>query len=1229
MITAKTKIDLSLFNVPISLVSKSTDSTIFEGYSNFENGKFSPDLDAAIKSICNALGIETFLKTEVKLDEIYGHFNWTENRLFVQGVIPLEYSNAIITLNYQPSKTNSKQYDFAVILDFQFFFDLSHLPFIQHELDDSLHLTLAFANNNQVFQTISFEESTHFNHRQKISVNSGIALKTNLKLPSDTFEFDYELQDFSSQPPTQSDLKNNLENLSTLPEEKNTKWFDINKNIGRLNFRKLGMRWQQNKVWLLLNMDFVSSGLEFTIIGLQAGSSLDLKSFQPKFDLEGIGVYFKNNFLEIGGSLLKAKAGDSFYKSYIGKVLLRFSNFNIGAVGGFSSSQEGEKSFFAFANLNMPLGGTPAFFINGLSVGFGYNSSLNLPKTSQINNYPLLKIIETGEQNHAQALEYLRNIVQAKTQEKWLAAGVQFTSFQLINSNVILAYQFEKKEVIILGLSKIVLPNEKMAYLNLQFGLKSTYKISSGEIQSNAMLLDGSFLIHKNVNISGSVALYAWLNGEHQGDFVLTVGGYHPRFEKPQHYPTVPKVGFSWLVSDAIQITGNTYFALTNQAIMTGLSLEAYYQKGNLKAWFSASSDMILQWKPFYYDISTKTQLTINYQSNGLKNYKIDVSANLQLYGPEMGGYLHINWSIISFNIRFGNPEKARFIYVLDWEMFRHSFLPMQNSEICQIRINKGLADEKSGTDNKKIWITYSNDLSFSTQSLIPSNGLFLNHKKIDFTCDMLGIRPMNKQQLQSTQSITIRDKNNNIIDVNTVQQPVITQFSPALWAAKPLNRQELKTETLRATAGLNFSFTSTKKGSLAKTNIKVFEHEKIEVHCKFEHQTNSITTTITKGNNTINTIVNSINNQTTHQKRGAIINEMNNLLDLPQDERLPNEQLVKIEKNAESIFQSEPQIGQIKSVESIAAIPSMLIQKVQEAAVRTEIGSFKPTIIATATQARFNSIDWNKDLISKGLKPTSKDTNIIINIGAAFVFDLDCESDFSDKIEFESNCFVQVIEFNAFNQILGFEILPASSTSYSANKQAKRLAIKGIELKTEFDGWKSTDILPLINDNALLGNQFYTKLQVPIANESRTHRSIKLLEKTNYINTIQGEKKGYIDTTFFKYYQEIVVITNTKDQVKKEQLENIIKLSIPCSFEQDFNRQLHQSTYFKPVSQAIDTDGNMRLKYRLSQHKVGITNRNKNNWNGFTLRIETTADTEILELRLYHNSVKKEQWTK
>lgn len=1226
MISAQTQIDLHLFNAPISLVAKSTEATIFEGYSNFGDGQFSPDLDKAITSICNALGIEAFLKTEVKLKEVYGHFNWSEHRLFVQGVIPLDHTTATITLNYQPSKTDSTQQEFAVILDFKFNFDLSDLPFIQDEFEDSLHLTLAFANNHQAFQTIPFKESTYFNNSQKISVNSGISIKTNLKFPNETFEFDYELQDFSPTPTTPPDLKNNLTNLSTLPESKGTKWFDLNKNIGGLNFRKLGMRWQQNKAWLLLNMDFVSSGLAFTVIGLQAGSALDLKSFNPKFDLYGIGVYFKNNLIELGGALLKTKNDNASHDSYIGKMLMRFSNISIGAIGGFTKTEAGKKSFFAFANLKMPIGGTPAFFVNGIAAGFGYNSSLVLPKIEQVKDYPLLNIIEIGEQNPSEALEYLGNFVQGQDQEKWLAAGVQFTSFQLINSNVILAYQFEKKEVIILGLSKVVLPSEELAYLNLQFGLKAIYKISSGEIQSIAQLTNGSYLIHRNVSISGSVALYAWLSGEHKGDFVMTIGGYHPRFEKPSHYPSVPKVGFNWLVSDTVRITGNTYFALTSQAIMTGLSFQATYQKGKVKAWFSANSDMILQWKPFYYDIATKVQLTVSYQSQGLKNYKIDVNAALQLYGPEMGGYVRINWSIISFNIRFGNPEKAQFIYVLDWEMFRNSFLPIQDTDICSIRINHGLIEERVN-NKEKIWITHSNDLTFSTQSLIPSNQIMLNHRKIDTAADTLGIRPMNKQQLQSTQKIIITDKDNNTVDVNMEYSLITTHFSPALWSAKPLNRNELQTETLHAVSGLIFSLESTIKGSLPKANLNVFANERTVITSKFGNKTAQITAQITKDSKTIDTIVHSINTENVHQRRTTIIDNLNELLDLTGEDRLPNEPLKKIERNAESIFQAEPKIGKISSTEAYPATPRILLQKEQQQPTSTTAKTFKPQIIATAHQATFNESELITTLSSKGLRPTSTDTNIIVNLGSAYVFNLNHQSDDSDKIEFESHCCVQIIEFNDFNQILNYTVLSPSSSSYQTNKNAKRLALKGIDLEAEFDGWRATDKMPLINDNALLGNQLYTKLQVPIADESLTHRTIKILEKTNYIKTLQGDKKGYIDTTIFKYYQVFVLIVKPKKDTDTVRLIEEIQLSIPCSFQQYFNRQLQQATYCKPVAHALDADGNLRIKYQFSQQKVGKKNRKDTNWSGCTLRIQGTENLDILELRLYENSVKKEQW--
>lgn len=1232
MITAQTKIDLRLFEAPISLIAKSAESTIFEGYSNFGNGQFSPDLDKAITSICKALGIEAFLKTEVKIQEVFGHFNWSENRLFVQGIIPLEHTNARLMLNYQPSKDNPNNRDFAVILDFQFFFDLADLPIIHNDLDEQLHLTLAFANNSQVLQTIPFEQSKHFKNSRTITIESGIGLKSNISFPNDGFDFDYKLKDFTPNEEQPQDLRTDIDNLPKLPKQKGTKWYDINKNFGGLNFRKIGMRWQQNKAWVLLNLDFMSSGLEFALLGLQAGSPLSLKQFRPKFDLYGIGVYFKNNFVELGGSLLKKSSNDQTPVAYIGKMLMRFAKMNVGAIGGFSKTKNGKKSFFAFANVGVPLGGIPAFFINGLSAGFGYNSELNLPNPNQIAAYPLLNIIKTGQKNPSDALAYLGNIVKAKKHEKWLAAGVQFTSFQLIDSNAILAYQFGKKEIAILGVSRLVLPNEKAAYLNLQFGLKAIYRIQSGEIQSNAQLADGSYLIHDNVNLSGSVAVYTWLKGENTGDFVLTVGGYHPRFKKPAHYPTVPKVGFNWLVSETTKISGNTYFALTNQAIMAGFSFNATYQKGNLKAWFTANSDMILQWKPFYYDFHSKVRLSAKYQSRWLKNYKLDIGADLHLYGPEMGGYVRINWSIISFNIRFGNPEKARFIYVLDWEMFHHSFLPKQEVDVCRVNISNGLIEEqtKENSNEEMVkWIVNTDNLTFSTQSLIPSNHLIINNKKIDTSSSTLGIRPMNKQQLQSTQTVTIRNAENEVVTLNLYYQSTLTNFSPALWSAKPLKRQQLEIEELKSVSGFEFIMPiATPNGDLAKAKKSVFERQTNSIKCQFESETNHIAARIVSETNTIKPIANNINDSSTHQNRTAIIDSLNDIFGYAENELLPNDKLKKIEKNADFIFQSEPKIGQIQRIGKQIATPKMLIKlPVVETLDFNVSTDNKPIVISTVNGNNKSNLLFNNALTSKGLQATSVDTKVIINIGSAYVFELDDQSDTRNTIEFESNCLIQVIEFNEFNHILDFRILPSSITNYEAHNKAKRLALKGIDVNHKFDGWNRSELMPLVNDNALLGNLLYVKLQVPIASEEITHRSIQKLDKTNFIKTPKGEQKGYIDTILFKDYQEVVVIVEPLKFNGSSEHEQDIKLTIPCSYRDNFNRQLHKVEPLQSVTSAVDNNGNIRIKYKLSNPKIGKKAEKDLAWNAFMLRIESNENWEICGLHLYENVVKKEDW--
>ena len=84
-----------------------------------------------------------------------------------------------------------------------------------------------------------------------------------------------------------------------------------------------------------------------------------------------------------------------------------------------------------------------------------------------------------------------------------------------------------------------------------------------------AQLTDNSWLLYPEVRLTGGFAFVTWFGGPNAGEFVLTIGGYHPSFHR-DGYPDVPRLGFQWRVSDASSIKGESYFALTSEALMAG-----------------------------------------------------------------------------------------------------------------------------------------------------------------------------------------------------------------------------------------------------------------------------------------------------------------------------------------------------------------------------------------------------------------------------------------------------------------------------------------------------------------------------------------------------------------------------------------------------------------------------------------------------------------------------------
>ena len=117
-----------------------------------------------------------------------------------------------------------------------------------------------------------------------------------------------------------------------------------------------------------------------------------------------------------------------------------------------------------------------------------------------------------------------------------------------------------------------------------------------------AQLTENSWLLDKSVRLTGGFAFETWWKGPNAGQFVITVGGYHPRFHH-DGYPEVPRVGLSWQPVDEISVIGGVYFALCSEAIMAGAAIHAAAHLGPAHASLDLGGDGIVFFDPFYFDV--------------------------------------------------------------------------------------------------------------------------------------------------------------------------------------------------------------------------------------------------------------------------------------------------------------------------------------------------------------------------------------------------------------------------------------------------------------------------------------------------------------------------------------------------------------------------------------------------------------------------------------------------
>jgi hypothetical protein len=517
--------------------------------------------------------------------------------------------------------------------------------------------------------------------------------------------------------------------------------------------------------------------------------------------LDGLSVAADTSGVMISGGLRK---GPGAAPDYIGMISIRFDVYALSAYGGYAVVTDAQGDFtslFIYGAVNAPIGGVPAFFVTGLAAGVGINRLLLLPSDlGQFGTYPLLQALDQSGPmaDPDNALDQLRAYFPAARGAFWFAAGLSFTSFALIEGIAVVGVAVgDGLDINLLGLARAALPTPEFPLVQIELALLVRFSSREGVLWVQGQLTDNSFLLTRDCRLTGGFAYVMWFAGDKAGEFVVTLGGYHPSFHR-DGYPVVPRLGYVWGVSDILVIKGESYFALTSEAIMAGTRFEASLSAGPLWAYLRLGADGIVYFDPFHFQVTAVAELgagvTVDIDLGWFGHIRITVSVHLHadvvLEGPQFRGKATIDLDVTSATISFGDWSD-RSTPALDWPSFLAKYLAPGGAAVLVATPGRGVLPPSTdgnrkpptGAPGDPYLVLPEFELSIATTaatSAVVAGGAV----PLPFGV-FLAVGPMQTGQVSSTLTVTVTGGG---VDHAGALQPAVTTgaFPTGVWGPQP-----------------------------------------------------------------------------------------------------------------------------------------------------------------------------------------------------------------------------------------------------------------------------------------------------------------------------------------------------------------------------------------------------------------------------------------------------------
>jgi hypothetical protein len=180
--------------------------------------------------------------------------------------------------------------------------------------------------------------------------------------------------------------------------------------------------------------------------------------------------------------------------------------------------------------------------------------------------------------------------------------------------------------VAIIGVLEVALPADEIAIVKIQVNFAGAIEFDKQRVYFFAALFDSHILF---MTIEGEMAVLAQFGDD--PTFVLSVGGFHPRFTPPPlPVPTPRRIAVNILNTPTQRVRIEGYFAVTSNTVQFGAHAELYLGFSAFNVQGEIGFDALFQFSPFHFTIDISASFSVNVGGVGV----FSVRVSMTLEGP-------------------------------------------------------------------------------------------------------------------------------------------------------------------------------------------------------------------------------------------------------------------------------------------------------------------------------------------------------------------------------------------------------------------------------------------------------------------------------------------------------------------------------------------------------------------------------------------------------------------